>query len=186
MSDDKCPTCNGKDPDCPWEEEPKPEAARDKEFFLEIIESWTRYWMNQTQNSESDRANYFRRAFGVDANMRHHLAMKMHVAFEQMRKERDAWKTMNDFRDKQERCNDWQSAYHEAVKERGALKAQVERLEKDAEFRYEQKQVFAEKNERLHQEINKLRAALEEIKKYTCETATNERARQALAQNEDE
>lgn len=49
----------------------------DKDNYLEIIESWLSYWMNQTQNSESDRANYFRRAFGVDANMRHHLAGKL-------------------------------------------------------------------------------------------------------------
>ncbi len=42
--------------------------------------------------------------------------------FEQMRKERDAWKTMNEFRDKQERCNDWQGLYHEAAKERDELR----------------------------------------------------------------
>lgn len=30
--------------------------------------------MNQTQNSEADRKNYFDRAFGVDSNMQHHLA----------------------------------------------------------------------------------------------------------------
>jgi hypothetical protein len=46
----------------------------DKKPYLDLIEVWLSYWMNQTQNSEADRANYFRRAFGVDANMRHHLA----------------------------------------------------------------------------------------------------------------
>ena len=30
--------------------------------------------MNQKQNNEQDYQNYFRRAMGVDANMRHHLA----------------------------------------------------------------------------------------------------------------
>jgi phosphoglucomutase len=46
----------------------------DKEHFLRIIESWQFIWMNQTQNSEADRKNYFGRALGVDANMRHSLA----------------------------------------------------------------------------------------------------------------
>ena len=50
------------------------ERVERKEHFLKIIEEWQGYWMNQTQNSEEDRQNYFRRAFGVDANMRHHLA----------------------------------------------------------------------------------------------------------------
>ncbi len=50
---------------------------RDKEFFLKIIEDWLTYWMNQTQNSKADQENYFRRALGVDANMRHHLADKL-------------------------------------------------------------------------------------------------------------
>lgn len=46
----------------------------DKEFFLDVICKWKSFWMNQTQNSEDDRQNYFNRAYGVDANMKHHLA----------------------------------------------------------------------------------------------------------------
>lgn len=46
----------------------------DKEFFIGVIEKWQCYWMNQRQNSEEDYQNYWRRAFGVDANMKHHLA----------------------------------------------------------------------------------------------------------------
>lgn len=49
-------------------------TSQTKDTFLDVIEMWQGVWMNQTQNSEADRANYFRRAFGVDANMRHHLA----------------------------------------------------------------------------------------------------------------
>ncbi len=46
----------------------------DKEFFLKVVEEWQFYWMNQKQNSKEDYENYFSRAFGVDANMRHSLA----------------------------------------------------------------------------------------------------------------
>lgn len=44
---------------------------------LEIIREWKHFWMNQTQNSEEDRKNYFDRAFGVDANMMHDLANRI-------------------------------------------------------------------------------------------------------------
>lgn len=50
-------------------------ARMAKDSFLTVIEEWTGYWMNQRQNSQQDYENYFRRAFGVDANMRHHLAV---------------------------------------------------------------------------------------------------------------
>jgi hypothetical protein len=42
--------------------------------ILEVIRQWKHFWMNQTQNSEADQQNYFNRAFGIDANMSHHLA----------------------------------------------------------------------------------------------------------------
>lgn len=42
--------------------------------IVKIIEKWKSFWMNQTQNSEEDRQNYFNRAFGIDANMKYHLA----------------------------------------------------------------------------------------------------------------
>lgn len=42
--------------------------------ILEIIREWKRIWMNQTQNGPQDYENYWRRAYGVDANMSHHLA----------------------------------------------------------------------------------------------------------------
>lgn len=49
-------------------------APSDREFFCQIIDQWKSYWMNQTQNSKEDYENYWRRAFGVDANMSYHLA----------------------------------------------------------------------------------------------------------------
>lgn len=45
-----------------------------KDRILEIIRSWQMFWTNQYQYDERDFRNYFRRAFGVDANMKHHLA----------------------------------------------------------------------------------------------------------------
>lgn len=44
---------------------------------IELVEEWQQYWMNQTQNSKEDFDNYYRRAFGVDANMRHSLAKRI-------------------------------------------------------------------------------------------------------------
>lgn len=49
-------------------------AEFEKEHFKCVIDKWLAYWMNQTQNSKEDYDNYFRRAAGVDANMRYHLA----------------------------------------------------------------------------------------------------------------
>lgn len=40
---------------------------------LLLAREWEAFWMNQTQNSEEDHDNYFRRAASVDANMIHHL-----------------------------------------------------------------------------------------------------------------
>lgn len=48
-----------------------------EEFFLNVVDEWKMFWMNQKQNSEDDYQNYFRRALGVDANMMHHLASEM-------------------------------------------------------------------------------------------------------------
>lgn len=45
-----------------------------KDHFKEIVENWKMYWMSQRQNSKEDYENYWRRAFGVDANMMHSLA----------------------------------------------------------------------------------------------------------------
>ncbi len=56
----------------------------DKQFFLEVILKWQHFWMNQTQNSEEDFDNYFGRALGVDANMRHHLARMLAEAVEKI------------------------------------------------------------------------------------------------------
>lgn len=51
--------------------------AVDREKILEVCREWKGFWMNQTQNSEADRKNYFNRACGIDANMIHHLADKI-------------------------------------------------------------------------------------------------------------
>lgn len=49
----------------------------DKEHFLKVVQEWKHFWMNQNQNSKEDHRNYFNRAFGIDANMAHHLADKL-------------------------------------------------------------------------------------------------------------
>jgi len=46
--------------------------------ILEIIREWKWFWMNQTQNNEQDRQNYYARSHGIDANMMHHLASLLH------------------------------------------------------------------------------------------------------------
>ena len=50
---------------------PEPKSA--EEIAVEIARDWKLFWMNQKQNSKQDYDNYFRRALGVDANMRVHL-----------------------------------------------------------------------------------------------------------------
>lgn len=51
-----------------------------KELFLEVIQEWRYFWMNQKQNSQADFENYFRRALGVDANMQHDLSVRLSAA----------------------------------------------------------------------------------------------------------
>lgn len=51
-----------------------------KHEILTIIEDWKFFWMSQTQNSKEDYENYYRRAFGVDANMMHSLADRIEKA----------------------------------------------------------------------------------------------------------
>lgn len=60
---------------------PEPVGEDLEARFLTAITDWKHHWMNQTQNSEEDRKNYFNRAFGVDANMKHDLARRLSVAF---------------------------------------------------------------------------------------------------------
>lgn len=45
-----------------------------EDFYVKVIEKWKDFWMNQKQHNEDDRQNYFNRAFGIDANMKYHLA----------------------------------------------------------------------------------------------------------------
>jgi hypothetical protein len=45
-----------------------------RQSFVEVIEKWKGFWMNQKQNDEADYQNYLHRALGVDANMKYHLA----------------------------------------------------------------------------------------------------------------
>ena len=56
------------------------DEALSEENLAEIIHKWKHFWMNQTQNSEEDRKNYFDRAFGIDANMKYHLVSKIRDA----------------------------------------------------------------------------------------------------------
>ena len=61
-----------------------------EEKILKIIFEWKCAWMNQDQNSEADRLNYFDRAFGIDSNMQHSLAKRLHESFlEEKRKENE-------------------------------------------------------------------------------------------------
>ena len=48
-----------------------------KDVCMHVVTEWQSFWMNQKENSEADYQNYFHRALGVDANMRHHLADKI-------------------------------------------------------------------------------------------------------------
>lgn len=48
-----------------------------KDFFLELVREWKFFWMDQKQNSQADYENYHRRAFGIDANMQHDLAVRL-------------------------------------------------------------------------------------------------------------
>lgn len=58
------------------------ELKIDSEFFIKVVENWRSFWMNQKANTgcQKDHENYFSRAFGIDANMKYHLASKMHDA----------------------------------------------------------------------------------------------------------
>jgi len=51
--------------------------AANKDHYLKIIQEWKHAWMNQYGNGQSDHDNYFRRAFGIDANMKHSLAKRL-------------------------------------------------------------------------------------------------------------
>lgn len=63
------------------------DKLKDVEFTLKIVRDWKHFWMNQTQNSKEDHANYFSRAFGVDSNMTHHLADKIVAEVKAIEKE---------------------------------------------------------------------------------------------------
>lgn len=52
------------------------EALKQENIVNKIME-WKAFWMNQNQNDEADRKNYFDRAFGVDANMKYDLARRI-------------------------------------------------------------------------------------------------------------
>lgn len=47
--------------------------------FLTVAREWKSFWMNQiaVTGDQRDHDNYFRRAFGVDANMIHNIALRM-------------------------------------------------------------------------------------------------------------
>ena len=49
--------------------------------FEKVVDSWKSFWMNQTQNNEEDRFNYFNRVMGVDSNMKHHLVEMLEQEF---------------------------------------------------------------------------------------------------------
>lgn len=53
------------------------DAVPSEDKLLGVIESWQFAWMDVKGTDEQDRKNYFKRAFGVDANMRHDLARRL-------------------------------------------------------------------------------------------------------------
>lgn len=57
------------------------DAKVEEDVFVKIIDAWKGYWSNQTSNNQADFDNYFHRAFCVDANMKYHLAGKIHNKF---------------------------------------------------------------------------------------------------------
>lgn len=61
-------------------------ASISESDVLEAVTQWKHFWMNQTQNSEADRKNYFDRAFGVDSNMKHDLARRIVQKIREARK----------------------------------------------------------------------------------------------------
>lgn len=72
-------------------------------LYRKIVEDWKYYWMNQKQNSEEDYQNYFRRAFGVDANMMYSLEKKIEetcvlkVDYDKLKSENDRlWAMINE------------------------------------------------------------------------------------------
>lgn len=64
---------------------PTEQAAREftEAELIKVIEGWKHFWMNQIKNTgdQADHDNYFRRAFGVDANMKYNLAKRLLEAF---------------------------------------------------------------------------------------------------------
>lgn len=59
----------------------------DRDFFIKIINEWKIIWSNQTVN-EKDTKRYRKRAQGVDANMKYHLADMLSDAVKEELKER--------------------------------------------------------------------------------------------------
>jgi hypothetical protein len=98
----------------------------DREFFLNIIDEWKTLWMNQKQNSEEDYKNYFRRAFGVDANMSYSLArMCSEKALEAVSAESSD--TPNET---SERTDTWEAKYF-AIKEQLEKELEEVKIESD-------------------------------------------------------
>lgn len=48
--------------------------AADNLYYEQIIQKWKSAWMSDAQNPPEEHKNYFHRAFGIDANMKHSLA----------------------------------------------------------------------------------------------------------------
>ncbi len=100
MSDDKCPTCNGKDPDCPWEKEPKP-----------VTDMYYQGPAHKEPKPEAARECSVQLTCegGIFECQKNDLT----TAFEQMRKEKQ----------------DWEVCAARQFSEIGRLESEVERLE---------------------------------------------------------
>lgn len=61
------------------------EKTINEKEIVDIITEWKHFWMNQTQNNKQDYENYFRRASGIDANMKYNLAKRIIEALKDYR-----------------------------------------------------------------------------------------------------
>lgn len=81
-----------------------------EEIAKQLVDKWQYFWMNQRQNSEQDFKNYFRRALGVDANMKAHLYHLLAQAI------REASTVEIPFKYQTPKC-DWDDGYNVAISE---------------------------------------------------------------------
>lgn len=71
-----CALCGHIGPHTDWAKQ-KLIPEINKETFLYVIEQWQFSWMDVKGTDKQDAKNYFRKASGIDANMRYDLAKRL-------------------------------------------------------------------------------------------------------------